>query len=230
MTLKAKVYDFLNDSKIGSLVLGALIIVSIGIFSAETEYTNNAVLLKANVVIASIFGVEYFLRIWSANHVVVPGARMKYITSFYGVIDLIAFLPALILPLFNVSLLLRLLRMLRLLQLLKIRSLTRGLNRFMKAIEDSKSELTVTLLMSTLLIFIGAVLMYFVEGKVQPEEFGSVPRSLWWSIATLTTVGYGDVYPITAAGRFLASVIALVGIAAVAMPSGILAAAFMKAK
>ncbi len=230
MTLKAKVYDFLNDSKIGSLVLGALIIVSIGIFSAETEYTNNAVLLKANVVIASIFGVEYFLRIWSANHVVVPGARMKYITSFYGVIDLIAFLPALILPLFNVSLLLRLLRMLRLLQLLKIRSLTRGLNRVMKAIEDSKSELTVTLLMSTLLIFIGAVLMYFVEGKVQPEEFGSVPRSLWWSIATLTTVGYGDVYPITAAGRFLASVIALVGIAAVAMPSGILAAAFMKAK
>ena len=105
MTLKAKVYDFLNDSKIGSLVLGALIIVSIGIFSAETEYTNNAVLLKANVVIASIFGVEYFLRIWSANHVVVPGARMKYITSFYGVIDLIAFLPALILPLFNVCLL-----------------------------------------------------------------------------------------------------------------------------
>ena len=230
MTLKAKVYDFLNDSKVGSVVLGALIIFSIGIFSAETEYTNNALLLKANVVIASIFGVEYILRIWSANHTAVPGARTKYITSFYGVIDLIAFLPALILPLFNVSLLLRLLRMLRLLQLLKIRSLTRGLNRVMKAVEDSKSELVVTLLMSTLLIFIGAVLMYFVEGTVQPEQFGSVPRALWWSIATLTTVGYGDVYPITAAGRLLASIIALVGIAAVAMPSGILAAAFMKAK
>lgn len=230
MTLKSKVYKFLNDSKIGSVILGALIIFSIGVFSAETEYTNHAILLRANLVIASIFGVEYILRIWSANHVAVPGARAKYITSFYGVIDLIAFLPALILPLFNVSLLLRLLRMLRLLQLLKIRSLTRGLNRVMKAIEDSKSELVVTLLMSTLLIFIGAVLMYFVEGKVQPEEFGSIPRSLWWSIATLTTVGYGDVYPITAAGRLLASVIALVGIAAVAMPSGILAAAFMKAK
>lgn len=230
MTLKAKVYDFLNDSKVGSVVLGALIIFSIGVFSAETEYTNNALLLKANVVVASIFGVEYILRIWSANHTAEPGARMKYIISFYGVIDLIAFLPALILPLFNVSLLLRLLRMLRLLQLLKIRSLTRGLNRVMKAVEDSKSELVVTLLMSTLLIFIGAVLMYFVEGTVQPEQFGSVPRALWWSIATLTTVGYGDVYPITAAGRLLASIIALVGIAAVAMPSGILAAAFMKAK
>lgn len=230
MTLKAKVYDFLNDSKMGSVVLGALIIFSIGIFSAETEYTNNAVLLKANLVIASIFGVEYILRIWSANHAAVPSARTKYITSFYGVIDLIAFLPALILPLFNVSLLLRLLRMLRLLQLLKIRSLTRGLSRVMKAVDDSKSELAVTVLMSTLLIFIGAVLMYFVEGKVQPEQFGSIPRALWWSIATLTTVGYGDVYPITAAGRLLASIIALVGIAAVAMPSGILAAAFMKAK
>lgn len=72
--------------------------------------------------------------------------------------------------------------------------------------------------------------MYFVEGAVQPEQFGSIPRALWWSVATLTTVGYGDAYPITAIGKVLAALIAFVGIAAVALPSGILAAAFMKAK
>ena len=68
--------------------------------------------------------------------------------------------------------------------------------------------------------------MYHVEGKTQPEAFGSIPRALWWSLATLTTVGYGDVYPITALGRFIASFMAIVGIGAVALPAGILASAF----
>ena len=79
-------------------------------------------------------------------------------------------------------------------------------------------------------MFIGAVLMYVVEGTTQPESFGSVPRALWWSIATLTTVGYGDVYPLTSLGKILAAIMALIGIAAVAMPAGILAAAFMNQK
>jgi voltage-gated potassium channel len=86
--------------------------------------------------------------------------------------------------------------------------------------------LIVSFAFSGFLIFVGAVSMFYIEGSVQPETFGSIPRALWWSVATLTTVGYGDVYPITPIGKILASLIALIGIAAVAMPAGILAAAF----
>lgn len=228
MALKHRVYSFLNTSKIGGLILGSLICFSIVIFCAETEFSNNQFLFKTNFLIAIVFGIEYLFRIWSAN---AEGAsRRSYIFSFFGIIDLVAFLPVLILPLFSGSLILRLLRIMRLLQILKIRSLSKGLLRVKTALLVSQSELIVTVSVSALLVFLGAVGMYFVEGAVQPEQFGSIPRALWWSVATLTTVGYGDAYPITAIGKVLAALIAFVGIAAVALPSGILAAAFMKAK
>ena len=229
--MKGKIYHFLNTSRAGGVLIGSLIFLSIVLFSLETEFANSQELVTANILIAIIFGLEYILRIWSAdydNDIKAP--RLKYITSFYGIVDLIAFLPVLILPLFSGTLLLRLLRILRLLQLLKIRALSDGLMRVSRALKDAKSELIITTLMSSLLIFLGAVIMYFVEGSSQPEQFGSIPRALWWSMATLTTVGYGDVYPITSVGKVVASLIAIIGIAAVAMPSGILAAAFMRAK
>ena len=97
------------------------------------------------------------------------------------------------------------------------------------ALSKAKGDLAVSCAVSIFLIFIGAVGMYYVEGQVQPEAFGSIPRALWWSVATLTTVGYGDVYPVTAWGKALAGFIAFVGITAVAMPAGILAAAFSSA-
>lgn len=219
-----KVDRFLNDSPLGGFVLICLILTSILTFTLETEFHTILFFKSLSMAIAIIFGVEYLLRVWSAA--VREGGRIGYVFSFYGLIDLIAFLPALILPVASGSVLLRTLRLLRLTQILKIQSVRQAIFRFSKALSRAKNDLIVSFAFSGFLIFIGAVGMFYIEGKVQPEAFGSIPRALWWSVATLTTVGYGDVYPITVSGKILASIIALIGIAAVAMPAGILAAAF----
>jgi len=229
--VKAKLHHFLNISKSGSFLLVTLILLSITLFALQTEYKNSTALEIACVFIAAIFACEYCARIWTANYnsAQSENARLAYIFSFHGLIDLLAFLPALFIPAANGSLILRLLRLSRLLQIMKIKAVTRGLKRFGLALKNSRIELGITLSLSMGFIFIGAVIMYFIEGESQPEAFGSIPRALWWSMATLTTVGYGDVYPITVLGKCTAAFIAMVGIAAVAMPAGILAAAFSKA-
>jgi len=224
MTMKSKVDYFFNKAPLGGALLICLILVSIVAFALETEFTNNNVLKITSRLIAAIFGIEYVLRVWSAS--VRKSGRLGYIFSFYGLIDLIAFLPALLIPAAGGGVMLRILRLMRLTQILKIKSVRKAILHFTKALSKAKPDLIVSFAFSGFLIFVGAVSMFYIEGSVQPETFGSIPRALWWSVATLTTVGYGDVYPITPIGKILASLIALIGIAAVAMPAGILAAAF----
>ena len=204
-----------------------LILVSVIAYALETEYQQVTIFKIICTAVAVIFAIEYALRVWSAS--LQPKGRLGYIFSFYGLVDLLAFLPALLIPAASGGLLLRILRLLRLAQILKIRALKKGILRLNLALSKAKGDLAVSCAFSIFLIFIGAVGMYFVEGKVQPEDFGSIPRALWWSVSTLTTVGYGDVYPVTAWGKVLAAFVAFVGITAVAMPAGILAAAFSSA-
>ena len=204
-----------------------LIFASVIAYALETEYQQAAIYKYICTAVAVIFAIEYALRVWSAS--LQPKGRLGYIFSFYGVVDLLAFLPALLIPAASGGLLLRILRLLRLAQILKIRALKKGILRLNLALSKAKGDLAVSCAFSIFLIFIGAVGMYFVEGKVQPDDFGSIPRALWWSVSTLTTVGYGDVYPVTAWGKVLAAFLAFVGITAVAMPAGILAAAFSSA-
>jgi len=226
--VKRQIHRFLNASRIGSVLLFTLIFVSIIGFTFETEYTDSRWLRYLSLSVAILFLVEYLLRIWTADiaKYSAKNPRLAYVFSFYGLVDLLAFLPVLLAPSISGSVLLRSLRFIRLFQIMKFKPLTKGIRRIWTAIYSSRFELALSLGVSVFLIFIGAVLMYLVEGSVQPDTFGSVPRALWWSMATLTTVGYGDVYPITATGKILASLIAIVGIGAVAMPAGILAAAF----
>ena len=225
--MKAKVDQFLNRSPLCGALLIFLILVSVIAYALETEFQNAAIFQHICTAIAVIFAIEYALRVWSAS--LQPKGRLGYIFSFYGLIDLLSFLPALLIPAASGGLLLRILRLLRLAQILKIRALKKGILRLNLALSKAKGDLAVSCAFSIFLIFIGAVGMYFVEGKVQPEDFGSIPRALWWSVSTLTTVGYGDVYPVTAWGKVLAAFLAFVGITAVAMPAGILAAAFSSA-
>ena len=225
--MKAKVDQFLNRSPLCGVLLICLILVSVIAYALETEFQNAVIFQHICTAIAVIFAVEYAMRVWSAS--LQPKGRLGYIFSFYGLIDLLAFLPALLIPAASGGLLLRILRLMRLAQILKIRALRKGILRLNQALSKAKGDLAVSCAVSIFLIFIGAVGMYYVEGNVQPDAFGSIPRALWWSVATLTTVGYGDVFPVTAWGKVLAGFIAFVGITAVAMPAGILAAAFSSA-
>lgn len=228
--MRRAAHNFLNKSRVGNQIIVALILLSLLGFTLETEFKANRFLLIANYGIAVIFALEYLARIWAAPLLYTDSKHphLRYMGSFYGLIDLLAFLPALILPMASGSIILRILRIMRLFQLMKIKAVTRGIKRIGRAVYETRVELIFSIGISLTLIFIGAVLMFLVEGPHNKEAFGSVPRALWWSMATLTTVGYGDVYPITAGGKILASIIAMVGIVAVAMPAGILASAFTR--
>ena len=222
--MKAALDNFLNASRVGGAFIVVAVLTSIFIFALETEYTNSVHLKWFSSVFALAFGLEYCLRFWIAG----PTFRHKldYALSFDGVIDLIAFLPALLVPTASGTFALRILRLTKLLRIIKVKALRSSIQHIGRAILESRAEILVSFCISVGLIFIGSVMMWIVEGAAQPEAFGSVPRAMWWAMATLTTVGYGDTYPITVLGKLVASALAIVGIAAVALPAGIFASAF----
>lgn len=227
--VKASLNLFLNHSRLGSATTVFLVLLSIMIFTLETEFSNSNALAITGRFIAALFGIEYFSRIWVADiDDPVKGARLRYIKSFSGIVDLLAFFPALFLYGGSPSVVLRLLRVTRLMQILKIDAVAKSLSRLKTAFYECKGELGISAVIAVSLIFVGALLMYIAEGDLQPDAFGSVPRALWWSMATLTTVGYGDVYPITSTGKLIASCLAFVGIGAVALPAGIIASALSR--
>jgi len=178
-----------------------------------------------------LFTVEYLLRIWSCT--VNPKfkrsirGRIRYFFTPLALIDLLAILPFYIPFLIPVDLrFLRALRLLRLLRLLKIARYSRSLRAFGNVFNEKKEQLLIVVFAIVIMLLLSSSTIYFVERQAQPENFPSIPAAFWWGIITLTTVGYGDVYPITMAGKILGGLISLLGIGVVAMPSGILAAGF----
>lgn len=125
--------------------------------------------------------------------------------------------------------LLRLARIVRLLRIARLGHFSVALERILTAISSRRFELNISVAAAVLLIFISSTMLYVLEGAGQPEEFGSIPRAMWWAVATLTTVGYGDAYPVTGLGRFFASLTAFSGVGLIAMPAGILASALSEA-
>jgi voltage-gated potassium channel len=178
-----------------------------------------------------IFSVEYLLRLWTCTyfhkyrHPV--WGRIKFIFSFEGLIDLFAILPF-YLPLFFQmdGRFLRVLRIFRLVRLFKMGRYSTAFGLITKVIKDRKEELVVSFTMLVVMLVFASGLMYYIEHEAQPEAFTSIPETMWWGVATLTTVGYGDVYPITALGRLLGAFIAILGIGIFALPAGIIASGF----
>lgn len=184
-------------------------------------------------VSVAIFLVEYLLRLWVAElHPPLQRlgrfrARLRYAIDPAALVDLLAILPY-FLFLFGVGGDLRVLRILRLFRFLKLARYSPGLRSLANVVADEKHALLGALVVMTGLALLAASGMYLVERHVQPEAFGSIPLALWWALATLTTVGYGDVVPITVAGRLLGSVVMVFGLVVFAAPVGIVATAFAR--
>jgi voltage-gated potassium channel len=176
----------------------------------------------------AIFSVEYLLRLWSANyhekykHSI--GGRLKYIFSPAALVDLVAILP------FYLGLDLRVLRIFRLTRILRIfrlTSYTKSTQLIINVFKSRFKELLLSFILTVFLIIISSCLMYFAEHGAQPEKFSSIPATIWWSVITLTTVGYGDMVPHTEIGKILTIIISLSGIALLALPAGIITAGFL---
>jgi voltage-gated potassium channel len=189
-----------------------------------------------NILFATAFAVEYGVRMWAmgedARYAGFVG-RVRYFFAYATLIDLVATVALWIDILFGVpgvyGVLLRLVRVLRVLTLTRNSEWASAIRLLARAIGERRFELSLSLGFAGLVLVVSATLLFAVEGEVQPEGFGSIPRAMWWAMATLTTVGYGDVYPITGLGKFCASIAVLTSIAIVAMPTGIMAAAFSSA-
>ncbi|MDN5212696.1 ion transporter [Fulvivirgaceae bacterium BMA12] len=177
-----------------------------------------------------VFTLEYLIRLWTCTEMEaykkpVTG-RLKWSLTPMALIDLLAVLPF-YLPFIGVDLrFIRIFRLFRIFRLLKIARYTSALYLIRKILVNKKEELFVTLLFSVSLLIVFSTLMFYAERQAQPEVFTSIPKSMWWAVITLTSVGYGDIYPITTLGRILGGLIAISGIGLFALPTGILASGF----
>lgn len=218
----------INDnykSRLFSFVIQALILISVVTFSIETipdlKPQTRHILKSIEVFCVIVFTIEYVLRIYVAEN------KKNFIFSFYGIIDFLAILPFYMS--FGVDLRsLRALRFLRLFRILKLVRYNRAIDHFTKAMKIAKEEILLFLFITLILIYFSAVGIYYFENEAQPEHFASVFDSLWWAIITLTTVGYGDVYPITMGGRVFTFCILMIGLGIVAIPTGIISSALTK--
>ena len=245
-TLKAYVHDWLEPDRPGgvnffSALIIVLVIVSLASLALETEALRSDTELAPwvlpvtqwiNSTIVVLFAIEFLLRFWSEGenpvHKGVVG-RLRFLTRFVTIADILAFLPEMIVMLFFPHLAGAWLTALRALRLFRLFKLARYVPAFAivgAAVKRAWAPLLAALAVAAAQLYIAAMMLYFIEGASKPEAFGSITRSLWWAIVTLTTVGYGDVVPETALGRVAAGLVALAGIGIVAMPTGILASAF----
>ena len=214
-----------------------MVLIVLNVFAVITE-TVQSIQVKYELVFyyfelftIIVFSIEYLVRLWTCTiiekyrHPV--WGRLKYMFSIEALIDLLAILPF-YLPLF-LDMDARLLRVLRLFRLMRIFKLGRYFVAFqmiVAVIKKRKEELLITFTLLVVMLILASSLMYYIEHEAQPDVFTSIPATMWWGIATLTTVGYGDVYPVTGIGKLLGSVIAILGIGVFALPTGIIASSF----
>jgi voltage-gated potassium channel len=208
------------------LVMGliAVSLVSVGLETIDgLPAWLDAALPVAETVIVGVFTVEYLARVFAAPN------RLKYIFSFYGLVDFFSIAPFYVALAFTgVGLDLRgvrALRLMRVFQLLKMTRYTRAMDRLIEAWRSVREEVVVFTLASAGVLYLCALIVYYCENEAQPEAFASVLDAMWWAAVTLTSVGYGDIYPITPLGRLFTVLMLFVGLGVVAVPAGLVAAA-----
>ena len=186
------------------------------------------------VVSVALFTVELLLRLWTCDFMRPQSSRVgavgRFLVSPIGIIDLLAILPFYLPFLIPVDLrVVRVLRLVRFLRLLKLTRYTRSVMTMGTVVRERRHELLVAVFLTALLLMVASTLMYYLESQVQPEAFPNILSSMWWAVATLTTIGYGDVFPVTDWGRLLSGIIAILGIGLVALPTAIISSGFVEA-
>lgn len=244
MSIRRKVFDIIQpddgtsllsrifDWMITGLILASVIIVFAATFDLPKGVLRALLLIEG--VASVVFTVEYALRILTADFLCPESgtikARVKYVFSPMALVDLVAILPfwlPMLLP--GTMLGLRALRLVRLLRIFKLNRYFDAIKSLGEVIVLKKRELLGSLFFVSILMLISSLLMYSAEHEAQPEVFRNAFSGLWWAVATLTTVGYGDIYPVTALGRLLGAFIAFSGLAAVAIPTGIISSGLIEA-
>lgn len=210
-----------------TFIIQFLIVLSLITFSIETLPNLDPLLKKILVIIevvtVLIFTAEYLLRLWVAEK------RLQFAFSFYGLIDLCAILPFYIVSGLDLRTV-RIFRFLRLIRVLKLLRYSQSLKRFRRALIIVKEDLILFGFIALILLYLSAVGIYYFEHAAQPELFQSIFHCLWWAVTTLTTVGYGDMYPITMGGKIFTFLILSIGLGAVAVPTGLFASALGQAR
>ncbi len=242
--MRARIYQILemtdpNDltSRIFSIFIISLISINVtcivleSIASLEAEY--RLVFFWIEILSTIIFATEYMLRLWASvesstdttDLETATRKRLRYMFTPLAIIDLLAFLPSLLQILFP-GMDLRFLRLLRLLRVFKLTRYFSSFDLLLTVLHEERKSLSGIFFILMVILTLAASALYLVERDIQPDRFGSIPQAMWWAIAALTTVGYGDVYPISLTGQILGSLVTILGIGMVALPSGILASAF----
>ena len=211
------------DSTVIVLILVSVITVTIDTLPTLSTGVRT-VLSWSEVLIVGLFTIEYGLRVGTAPR------KLQYVFSFHGIVDLAAILPF-YLTLGGVDLrALRVLQLFRIVRILKLSRYSEALARFGKAMALAKEEIVLFAGVAIALLYLSAAGIWYFEHEAQPEAFASIMHSLWWATATLTTVGYGDVYPVTAGGKLFTFVILMCGLGIVAVPAGLVAAALSQVR
>ncbi|NJR22782.1 MAG: ion transporter [Richelia sp. CSU_2_1] len=240
LQIKRTLYTILNtsDSKnlysfADDIIVTFLIVLNIAVFIASTEPLppeQKLILEQIEIVSSLLFTVEYGLRMWvctlDRQYARPIWGRLKYALTPLSLIDLVSILPFYLLLLFPNLSVFNLMSLLRLLRLLKISRYSESVRHLAVVLYTKKEELIATAFAVFILLIFASSLMYFVEYEAHPDTFGSIPDAMWWGVVTLTTVGYGDIYPITPLGRFLGAILAFLGMGIFALPAGIIASGF----
>ncbi|NWG52690.1 MAG: ion transporter [Hydrogenophilaceae bacterium] len=245
-TVRGYIHDWLEPDDVDQFnwmtaAIVLLVVASLISLAIETEAVRADTPMPAwvledirlfNQVVVYIFAFEFLLRFWAEGenprHRGVVG-RLRFLASPLAITDILAFLPELLIMLFvpqEEGAWLAAARALRLFRLLKLARYVPAFSIVGNALKRAGAPLVAALCVAAAQVYLAALMLYFIEGEAKPEAFGSVTRALWWSMVTLTTVGYGDVYPETVLGRIAAGLVAVAGVGIVAMPTGILASAF----
>ncbi|MFK7947660.1 MAG: ion transporter [Saprospiraceae bacterium] len=200
-----------------AIILSVLVVMLESVKSIDEKYDNLFYIIEWFFTI--IFTIEYILRLYAVKK------PWKYATSFYGIIDLLAILPMYILVILpyqmNYLLIIRILRLLRIFRIFKLVHYLNEGKVLMNALRASVAKITVFISFVILLVMVFGSILYVIEGNENSEQFTSIPRSIYWAIVTITTVGYGDISPVTPLGQTIAAIIMLLGYAVIAVPTGI---------